>query len=105
MDIRKELFWHPVHGEVSKLSGDDCAYENKDTIAHEAPIYIDKPMETVYERDRRLWVEAAMLKEIVEKKASSDINDINYRTAYYYKAYDLIQHRIAEFVNAKNQNQ
>jgi hypothetical protein len=102
MNIRKNLFWHPVHGELAKLSGDEYSYENKDTIANEAPLYIDQPMETVYERDRRLWVEKTISRDIINQEGFISIGDM---VQYYCSIYDEIQQKITEFVNATNQNQ
>ena len=93
-----KLFWHPVHGELAKLPGDEYSYENKDTIANEIPpLYIDQPMETVYQRDRRLWVEQAMLREIVKIDRQSNEDEMKLLTQYYYEAYDIIQNEITNF--------
>ena len=93
-DIRMKLFWHPVHGELAKLPGDEYSYENKDTIANDTPLYIDQPMETVYQRDRRLWVEQAISMELTNQGVLLTDTQIEHRAKYYLKAYDLIQNVI-----------
>jgi hypothetical protein len=100
-DIRMKLFWHPVHGELAKISADECTYENKDTIIHDTQIYVDEPMETIYERGRRAWVEEAMLKELVETDRQSNEDEVKLLTQYYYEAYDVIQKTISNFQTNK----
>ncbi len=92
-DLRKELFWHPVYGCLEKVTGRDNAYIKFGANPANG-IYISQPMETVYERDRRLWVEQVLLKELADQDIYLSDMQIESRTKYYLKAYDLIQNVI-----------
>ncbi len=95
-DLRKELFWHPVYGCLEKVIGRENTYVKSDADPTNW-ICISRPMETVYERDRRLWVEQALLKELADQDIYLSDMQIESRTKYYLKAYDLIQ--IVIFLN------
>jgi hypothetical protein len=89
-DLRKELFWHPQLGALERVSEDGtCRLSNANTF-----VRMQSPMETVYERDRRLWVEQALLKELADQDIYLSDMQIESRTKYYLKAYDLIQNVI-----------
>jgi hypothetical protein len=100
-DIRKRLFWHPVHGELAKISADECTYENKDTIIHDTQIYVDEPMETVYERDRRLWVEQMVVTDLAGQNDIVNSEDFKCMIKYYFDTYDLIQNELSNFQTNK----
>jgi hypothetical protein len=89
-DLRKELFWHPQLGVLEKVSEDGtCRLSNANTF-----VRMQSPMETVYERDRRLWVEQAKAMELMNQDVLLSDTQIVNRTKYYLKAYDLIQNVI-----------
>jgi hypothetical protein len=92
-DIRKELFWHPVYGCLEKVIGRENTYVKSDADPTNW-IHISRPMETVYERDRRLWVEQAKAMELMNQDVLLSDTQIVNRTKYYLKAYDLIQNVI-----------
>lgn len=87
------MFWHPVYGCLEKVIGRDNTYVKSDADPTNW-IYISQPMETVYERDRRLWVEQAKAMELMNQDVLLSDTQIVNRTKYYLKAYDLIQNVI-----------
>ncbi len=92
-DIRMKLFWHPQLGVLERVSEDGtCRLSNANTF-----VRMQSPMETVYQRDRRLWVEQAMLKELVETDRQSNEDEVKLLTQYYYEAYDIVQNEITNF--------
>jgi len=90
-DIRKELFWHPQLGVLERVEGQNDTYRvgSSTTV-----LFTEDPMETVYERDRRLWVEQVLLKELADQDIYLSDMQIESRTKYCLKAYDLIQNVI-----------
>jgi hypothetical protein len=96
-DLRKELFWHPQLGVLERVSEDGtCRLSNANTF-----VRMQSPMETVYERDRRAWVEEAMLKELVETDGLLNSSQVEKTTQYFCEAYDVIQKTISNFQTNK----
>jgi hypothetical protein len=86
-DIRQELFWHPQLGVLEKVSEDGtCRLSNANTF-----INMQSPMETVYERDRRLWVEQLLNRKIADFTLSIDAFDTERWTVRAMAVYDKIQ--------------
>lgn len=93
-NLRKEWFWHPQFGVLDvaaiNLETEDTFRKSDGSIV----IVPDDYIETVYQRDRRLWVEQAMSMELVNQNTLLTDTQIEHRTKYYFKAYDLIQNVI-----------
>ncbi len=89
-DIRKELFWHPQLGVLEKVSEDGtCRLSNANTF-----VRMQSPMETVYERDRRLWVEQMVVTDLAGQNDIVNSEDFKCMIKYYFDTYDLIQNVI-----------
>jgi hypothetical protein len=92
-DLRQELFWHPQLGVLERVSEDGtCRLSNANTF-----VRMQSPMETVYQRDRRLWVEESVMKELLKSDIQLHEEEINELTRYYIDAYNLVQNEITNF--------
>lgn len=91
-DARKELFWHPIHGEV-RMAESKNTYVRKDLLK----VVISTPLETVYERDRRLWVEQMLIQKIARFGLSLVSFETERWTAELMAQYDRIQDTIFSF--------
>jgi len=86
-DIRKELFWHPQLGVLERVSEDGtCRLSNANTF-----VRMQSPMETVYERDRRLWVEQLLSRKIARTTLALDAFDTERWMVKAMAAYDQMQ--------------
>jgi hypothetical protein len=92
-DIRTKMFWHPVYGCLEKVIGRDNTYVKSDADPTNW-IYISQPMETVYERDRRLWVEQMVVTDLAGQNDIVNSEDFKCMIKYYFDTYDLIQNVI-----------
>jgi hypothetical protein len=91
-DIRKKLFWHPQYGVVTENGAGGYYYQH--ARVHDSK---DGELETLYQRDRRLWVEQAMLKVIVETDTQLSNKEVKLLTQYFCEAYGLVQNEITNF--------
>jgi hypothetical protein len=87
-DIRQELFWHPQFGVLERVEGQNDTYRvgSSTTV-----LFTEDPMETVYERDRRLWVEQLLNRKIADFTLSIDAFDTERWTVKAMAVYDKIQ--------------
>jgi hypothetical protein len=88
-NVRECHYHHPIFGVMRKDL--ESNYYNT-----EGNLYIPEgiELETIYERDRRLWVEQAISMELTNQGVLLTDTQIEHRAKYYLKAYDLIQNVI-----------
>jgi hypothetical protein len=95
-EVRYHHYYHPVFGSmIKKFEGNYYNYDGN--------LYIPNgiELESLYERDRRLWVEQAMLKELVETDGLLNSSQVEKTTQYFCEAYDVIQKTISNFQTNK----
>ncbi len=88
-DVRECHYHHPIFGVMRKDL--ESNYYNT-----EGNLYIPEgiELETVYQRDRRLWVEESVMKELLKSDIQLHEEEINELTRYYIDAYNLVQNEI-----------
>jgi hypothetical protein len=87
-DPRKDWYYHPKYGLVRK---DPQGYYEGDT---ETYISSESNLESVYERDQRLFVEQAVMTELTKAVETSPDWNVEALTNYYMRVYNVIQNTI-----------
>lgn len=87
-DARKDWYHHPKYGLVRK---DPQGYYEGDTETYISP---ESGLESVYERDQRLFVEQAVMGDLVGANNTSPDWNVEMLAKYYMRVYDVIQNTI-----------
>jgi hypothetical protein len=95
-DIRKNYYYHPQYGVVTK--GIDGSFYHEDGNAYVAEGY---ELETLYQRDRRLWVEQMVVTDLAGQNDIVNSEDFKCMIKYYFDTYDLIQNELSNFQTNK----
>jgi hypothetical protein len=95
-DVRKELFWHPQYGVVTENGSGGYYYQH--ARVHDSK---DGELETLYQRDRRLWVEQMVATDLAGQNDIVNSEDFKCMIKYYFDTYDLIQNELSNFQTNK----
>jgi hypothetical protein len=85
-DIRKNYYYHPEYGVVTENGAGGYYYQH--ARVHDSK---DGELETLYQRDRRLWVEQLLSRKIADFTLSINAFDTEQWTVKAMAAYDKIQ--------------
>ena len=95
-DIRKNYYYHPEYGVVTENGAGGYYYQH--ARVHDSK---DGELESIYNHARRLWVEQAMLKVVVETDTQLSDKEVKLLTQYFCEAYGLVQNEITNFQTNK----
>jgi hypothetical protein len=95
-DVRECHYHHPIFGVMRKDL--ESNYYNT-----EGNLYIPEgiELETIYERDRRLWVEQIVVTDLARRNNIVNDDDLEFMIGHYCNTYDLIQKSITNFQTNK----
>jgi hypothetical protein len=89
-DPRKHWYHHPKYGVVLKDAQGHFRSDTEDYISSEAGL------ESMYERDQRLFVEQAVMTELTKAVETSPDWNVEMLAKYYMGVYDVIQKTLKE---------
>jgi hypothetical protein len=89
-DPRKDWYHHPKYGLVRK---DAQGYYEGDTETYISP---EAGLESMYERDQRLFVEQAVMGDLIKSDEALPDRNVEVITKYYMRVYDVIQKTLKE---------
>jgi hypothetical protein len=89
-DARKDWYHHPKYGVVLRDSQGHFRSDTEDYISSEAGL------ESVYERDQRLFVEQAVMGDLIKSDEALPDRNVEVITKYYMRVYDVIQKTLKE---------
>jgi hypothetical protein len=95
-DIRENYYYHPEYRVVTK---------NIEGQYYNGHVKINVPqgieLETLYQRDRRLWVEQMVVTDLAGQNDIVNSEDFKCMIKYYFDTYDLIQNELSNFQTNK----